>query len=423
MTYRRVLAVLMMVIFVGLTLYAETLSDCKSLAKEANKEIRAVENMRDKAVAQAKIGEIRSIIDKIRSLDPNYVELTGLETKYRRLVSIYGGPSASPQAETGKQAEPVNDSAKQQALSDWENIVQVKKEFLSELEPIIPTYVKNVIYTESNVDQVVAKISELQKKAPEVKKNLEVFRSKYGKTSEEINDKMQELTPKDSRKSMLDPVNQRPNISAGACYEELLNGLTNLDEAPKLEAKRVLTGALQNLDLIESFILDTERDKRYQGIEKKIQMGLKFNPADTELKLWMDKIKQLRQKSKADIEKALESATFPKPVANFAGPGNPDELVDSLIKFFNESDPSQKTIAVSIAGNWVSAKQNIFGETIQWGLPVWAASIKNDSQEIARVFRLTVLTREEYGISKSPPWTGSWVGDSYRMHAKNIKGH
>jgi hypothetical protein len=76
--------------------------------------------------------------------------------------------------------------------------------------------------------------------------------------------------------------------------------------------------------------------------------------------------------------------------------------------------------AVSIAGNWVSAKKNIFGETIQWGLPIWAASVHNDSKDIARVFKLTVLTAEELGVKKSPPWTEQWVGDSYRMRAKNI---
>jgi hypothetical protein len=38
------------------------------------------------------------------------------------------------------------------------------------------------------------------------------------------------------------------------------------------------------------------------------------------------------------------------------------------------------------------------------------------------VFSLTILTREEAGVEKGPPWTGVAVGDSYLMRLDKIPG-
>ncbi|MBN1895584.1 hypothetical protein JW906_13885 [bacterium] len=388
--------------------------DIKVLCKEVNADIRAVEKMRDKDTAVAKIAEIRKKIDAIAKLDPGYFELRGLETKYKRLTGIYGAPAgtaapaAKPAPDPGRSA---SSPEREQALKDWQEISQLRRGFLKDVETVIPSYVKNVIYSDSDIDEVIAKIRSFQAQAPGVKARLEAFRKKYGSDPDEIDRKMEDLKPG----------NQRPPDSAGRCFSELSNGLTNLEEAPKIEAKKILAGVLSSLDRIENFIADTERDRRYQELEASIQKGLKFNPQDAELKEWALKIKTLRQKSQADIEKSLDAARFPGHMTGFAGPGGVDELAASCVKYFNESDPSQTTVKVSIAGNWVVAKENIFGEPVQWGLPIWAVGYKNDNREIARVFKLTILTGEALGISKSPPWTGQWVGDSYRMRTANIK--
>ena len=389
-------------------------ADIKALSKEVNADIRAVEKMTDKNAAVAKIAEIRKKIDAMQKLDPAYFELRGLETKYKRLTNIYGAPAgaAAPAAKPAPSAgQAASSPDRDQGLKDWQEISQLRRGFLKEVETVIPSYVKNVIYSDLDIDQVVAKIRSLQAQAPGVKARLEAFRKKYGSDPDEIDRKMEDLNPG----------NQRPPDSAGRCFTELSNGLVNLEEAPKIEAKKILTGVLSSLDRIENFVADTERDRRYQELEAVIQKGLKFNPQDAELREWALKIKTLRQKSQSDIEKALDAARFPGHMTGFAGPGSVEQLAASCVKYFNESDPAQTTVKVSIAGNWVVAKQNIFGEPIQWGLPIWAVGYKNDNREIARVFKLTIMTGEGLGISKSPPWTGQWVGDSYRMRTANIK--
>jgi hypothetical protein len=392
-------------------------ADVKALAKEVNADIRKVENMSDKAAAKAAVSAIHDKIEKIRSMDPNFFELRGLDTKYKRLVNIYGGGAVSSSSQPAGASSQSRPSAgapagEDKATNDWTNIVTLHKSFIPRLEPIIPTYVKNVIYTEGNAEGVISQIAALRKEVPYVKGQLEAFAAKYGRDRNGIDDKMEQLR---------NPQNPRPSPPAGECFEELSNGLTNLEEAPKEEAKKILKAAIQNLDNIESFTADTERDKRYAQVDTKLQLALKFNPADQEVKDWIAKIRTMRVKSKADMEKSMDDARFPAAFAGFAGPGNAAELAVSCVKYFNESDPSQTTVKVHIAGNWVVAKKNMFGEPVQWGLPIWAAGYHNNEKEIARVFKMTMITGEGLGIAKSPPWTGAWVGDSFRMRTRNIQ--
>jgi hypothetical protein len=414
-------------------------ADTKALAKEAAAAIRSVENMHDNAAAVAKLAEIRSELDQIRAADPNFAELRILESKYKRLTGLFGAPqsTAAKAAQTSTPSAPSSGGQtsaasgasasagnKEEALKDWEAIVALKEDFVPRLEEVIPTYVKNIIYDGEHADEVLAKIAVLQKEAPAVKARVVAFSSKYGRTVEEIDAKIYALTPKDSKLSLYDPKNKRPDESPGRAWEKLSNGLTNLEEAPRIEAKNILTRVLQNLDLIESFTMDTERDKRYAAVEAKLEMAHRFSPQDQEVKDWQAKIKTMRVKSKLDIEKALDAARFPAAFAGFAGPGNAAELAASVLRYFTQEggwEGNETAIKVVVAGNWVVAKTNIFGEPIQWGLPIWAAAYRNDSKDISRVFRLTIITQEGLGVAKRPPWTGVWTGDSFRMRTVNIK--
>ncbi len=371
-------------------------ADVKALAKEVNADIRKVDNMTDKTEAKTKVAEIHTKIEKIRLLDPNFFELRALDSKYKRLVNTFGGgrvPSSTPSAATASPATRAP-AGPDNATNDWTNIAALHKSFIGRLGQIIPTYVKNIIYTESNVDQVLAQITALRSEAPSVKAQVEAFAKKYGRDRNGIDDKMEQLR---------NPQNSRPSPPAGECFEDLSNGLTNLEEAPKLEAKKILAATVQNLDRIEDFAADTERDKRYAQADSKLKLGLKFNPADQEIKDWIVKIAAMRRKSKADIEATMDSAQFPAAFTGFTGPGNAAELPTVCLKYFNETDPSQTTVKVHIAGNWVVAKKNIFGEPIQWGLPIWAVGYHNNDRDISRVFKMTMITGEGLGVAKSPP--------------------
>jgi len=410
-------------------------ADTRTLAREAAAAIRAVENMHDSAAAAAKLKEIRAKLDQIRAADPNFAELRILESKYKRLTGLFGAPPAAPSAPAAKTGAPAAAvggtgagsapaAGKEEALKDWEAIVALKEDFVPRLGEVIPTYVKNIIYDGEHADEALARIAALQKEAPAVKAKVVAFSAKYGRTADEIDSKIYGLTPKDASISLYDPKNQRPDESPGQAWQKLTDGLTNLEEAPKIEAKNILTRVLQNLDLIESFIMDTERDKRYAAVEEKLLMAARFSPQDAEVREWQSKIKAMRLKSKADIEKALDAARFPAAFSGFAGPGSAADLAASALRYFTQEggwEPNETVVKVVVAGNWVVAATNIFGEPIQWGLPIWAAAYRNDSRDIARVFRLTILTQEGLGVAKRPPWTGVWTGDSFRMRTANVR--
>ncbi len=423
--HRMVLVLMGCLLCVQVTAFAP--ADVRTQAREANTALRAVENMHDKAAAVAKLAEIRKMIDQIRAADPNFAELRVLESKYKRLTGLFGAPpgAGAVSKPTAASATPaVAAGAREEALRDWEEIVALKEDFITRLEEVIPVHVKNIIYDGVHADEPLRKIAALNKEAPAVKQKVVAFSGKYGKTVEEIEAKIYALTPKDSKISLYDPRNQRPDESPGLAYQKLMNGLTNLEEAPRIEARNILTRVLQGLDLIESFVLDTERDKRYAEVEAKLEMAHRFSPQDPEVMGWQSRIRTMRAKSKVDIEKALDAARFPAAFAAFAGPGDASELAASALKYFNQeggNEANETTVKVVVAGNWVVAKRNIFDQPIQWGLPIWTAAYRNSNKEISRVFKLTILTAEGPGVAKRPPWTGVWVGDSFRMRSANIR--
>jgi len=82
--------------------------------------------------------------------------------------------------------------------------------------------------------------------------------------------------------------------------------------------------------------------------------------------------------------------------------------------------PKEKAISASVAGDWVSAKKNLLGQTIQWGLSVFIASIQNNSKDVCRVFKMTVLASEGNNPPKTPPVKDHWTGDSYEMLIANV---
>ena len=66
------------------------------------------------------------------------------------------------------------------------------------------------------------------------------------------------------------------------------------------------------------------------------------------------------------------------------------------------------------------SKQNIFGQPIQWALPIYCASQQSEAG-VCRVFKSSVLTATGLGIAKAPPFTDHWTGDSFRILVSNLK--
>ena len=393
--------------------FAATSPKVKSLASQIKKDLRAVENMHDAPQAVAKLDEIRKKIDELKAEDSSYPEINSIESSYRRNRGLF---EANKSRE--KTAPAVDDTAKKQALKDWQDMVNIYDDFRAKLDPIIP-HGKYVIYEGAGVDAVMARVEALRAETPGIKRRIEEFTRKYGSDIDTIDRKLAELTPLNMKASRYSDENRRPDESAGLAVDRLTSRMADLEDAPAYMARQVLSNAIRTLSDIESFP-DTTRDARYVEVEKEFSVAAKLDPKSAEVKAWHEKAKNMRAGSKANVEKELNAAKFPSDIKGFSGPGNPAELKKSVIAFYDSLYPKEKAVAVSIAGNWMSAKKNIFGETIQWGLPVNVAAYTKNNPDICRVFNLTVVTREALGVKKTPPWDAEWVGNSYRMRTKNV---
>ena len=250
---------------------------------------------------------------------------------------------------------------------------------------------------------------------PEARKRLEAFGAKYGRDTDTIDRKLFELTPENSRKSRLDPENQRPDCSAGQDYRDLERMLKMVNEGPVSQAAGILKQVQLELN-------NTARKSESQLARHAEQLAAahRLDPNNAAVTEQLAAIEKSRAGIKAAAAEQLKTAKFPPNSGSFAGPGSVGTLTAAAIRYFNEVYPKEKAIAASVAGNWVSTKKNILGQTIQWGLPVYIASIQNNSKEICRVFKMTVLAAEGNNPPKAPPFVDHWTGDSYQMLIANV---
>jgi hypothetical protein len=116
----------------------------------------------------------------------------------------------------------------------------------------------------------------------------------------------------------------------------------------------------------------------------------------------------------------IDKQTWPKQASD--APDNGKKLAKTAKEWFEKSpdwgsrEQNPYTIlAVVITGPWSIQKKNILDEPIMYGLPVVVAVLKENDRknDIARVFSLTLRTKEMRGVKMEPPFDYATVGDSY----------
>ena len=127
----------------------------------------------------------------------------------------------------------------------------------------------------------------------------------------------------------------------------------------------------------------------------------------------------------------IQNATFPTGhYARFRGPGKANELAKSAIEYFKREwsggERGQTCITTVVRGDWYCYKRNIFGQPVQWALPVTVAFNRDWGEwqakdGYARVFYMSMLTPIEANGKKEPNWAMTGMGDDYVMLLENIK--
>jgi hypothetical protein len=130
------------------------------------------------------------------------------------------------------------------------------------------------------------------------------------------------------------------------------------------------------------------------------------------------------------FKKKLAERTWPAHAAN--APGNAKKLAGIALDYFKNSPdwgnrPADKEgrepLAISVTGPWSIQKRNILGEPIMYGLPVkLAVAVPAEKKDgLARVYILTLRTREFKGVKPEPPFDSVTVGDSYYISTDAVK--
>jgi hypothetical protein len=309
------------------------------------------------------------------------------------------------------------DPTPQEAIKDWNELLTVHTKLNDQLKDIILVYKTGIMGTD--YDEILKILESVEKEIPAFNKKLDAFAKKYGSDQNEIDAKLRPLT-----ESVKD---QRPGQNAGRAYKECRSYINNIPPSRKEKAEELIRDAEATQRTINAYDGQVTQEN-YDRLRTELDYAIKFDPENStakEMRAAADK----DQKAKLGaIKDKIAGAKWPEPYKDFAGPGDPDELAEAAMKYLHKdearrgSDDPDQTFAVIVKGDWRSTKKNIMGETVQWGLPVWAAcyNSKEKKDGLCRVFSLTMVTREERNIKKAPPFTGAWTGDSYKMLVKNI---
>jgi len=308
----------------------------------------------------------------------------------------------------------------EEALKDWNALQKSYDDTKKELDGTVPDYAPNIIGTDyAKVFTVLDKFNNNESK---LQKQLSDFSKKYGDNTAKINESISSIVKIDWKSG------KHPTTTAGETYEKLKKLLDNVQQA-KLSKSADLVQEAENLQRVIDMYEGQANQKNYDQLKSTLEFALKFDPKNEKAKEMLDSIDKKRKEKFDAFDKKIDNAKWPGNYKSFAGPGNPNKLSATALEYFqnskdwgsNEKNPSH-CVAVAIRGDWGSHKKNLLGQTIQWYLPVYLAiySDKAKDKSVVQVFSLSLLTQEEQGIKKAPPFTGVTVGDSWKMRRENL---
>ncbi|RLD10262.1 MAG: hypothetical protein DRI44_06485 [Chlamydiae bacterium] len=305
----------------------------------------------------------------------------------------------------------------EEAIKDWSALQQSYNQMAKEIEPVVPSYAPNIIGTDYT--KVLATLDNYEKNMkPALEKQLNSFTENYGKTSSEINEKMKSIVKN----------GEHPSTPAGNIYENLKKFMNNVEQA-KIDKSDVLVQDAKNIQRTIDTYPAQANQQNYDKLKQALDFAIKFNPKNEKAKDMLSKIDEQRKEKFAAFDKKINDAKWPGNYKNFAGPGNPNELAAIALEYFKNDKGwgankknKEHCLAVAIRGDWGSHKKNLLGQTVQWYLPVYLAvySDKSKDKTVARVFELSLLTKEEPNVKKSPPFTGITVGNIWKIKRKNV---
>lgn len=201
-----------------------------------------------------------------------------------------------------------------------------------------------------------------------------------------------------------------------------------LKEIPKLRAQTgeyIAGEAKRQLDGMSSYSEEL-RAKKFAELKKRVELGLRYDPHNTELIDLVNKVEEASAIDAAAIAKQVAERKWPGDHKGFSGPGTPAELNKAALTYFNATcRPVEKAhVACIVEPDWYCFKRNIFGQPIQWALTFYVAvdveGETNDEEVYA--WSISFLTAEQVGVQKAPPFKMAAFNGKKRMKRANVPG-
>ena len=308
-------------------------------------------------------------------------------------------------------------AADNQAQADAEKLLETYKKHGNKFDLI---HGNSIFYgmKAEEAEAALKTLEDVEKEAiPEVQPILALFAEKYGVKPMDINNKLRGLG-----------VETDQNV--GNRFERLYEGANNIIKSRKATAEDIARKSKNMLSYLDS-MTEQIRVKRMQDTKALLTAGQKFDPNNKEINQMLANMDQQIAELAEQIEKDIDARTWKSSVNDFPGPGKTDELTKAALDFFKNDDRWGKNkkkkvdiLAVSVQGPWKVAERNIFGQVIQWRLPIHLA-ITNESlkaKNIAQIYELSMVTLEgaPNQTPKQPPFEGYWVGENWMMRLNKM---
>jgi hypothetical protein len=172
--------------------------------------------------------------------------------------------------------------------------------------------------------------------------------------------------------------------------------------------------------------------QKMQETKALLQAGHQFDPNNAEINDMLSTIDRKIDAVADKIEADIDAKSWQGNASGFAGPGKAQELAKTAVAYFkshpnwgqNPDTDHLKILNACVTGNWDVAETNIFGQVIQWRLPMHLAITngKLEPKGIGRVYELSVLTQKGNPgqVKKAPPFDGYWVGNNWMMRLEKL---
>jgi len=302
------------------------------------------------------------------------------------------------------------------AKEDWKALTDLWKANEAEVRKLDMSHIQQDEWA-----PLLDRVEAFEARLPALKKSLDAFCKTYGQTASEITDKMRTLLGDEFER-----MPTQPGLHEAA--NGLLEVVKQLPATRKDMAAHIYQSSMQDIDLIKSYD-EARRVDALGKIAGHLQLAAKYDPENADVQGQLKKMGDVVAKAATEIQKSIDSRSWPGHIADFQGPGTTEALAQSILEYAartkiigNPAKDASKPLAVCITSNWFSGSKNIIGETTSWCLKASIAFERDKDKDVADVFDVTVSTKEERGVAKAPPWAGMSIPNSWQMRMSKVAG-